>query len=170
MPNLKLTTCFWCDGTFDPKEAANFYVSIFPSSRIEHVQYYTSAASEVHDHAAGGVMTVSFTPGDHPFVILNGGLHPNAKHDDSVSFVIECEDQVEIDHYYDKLSQGSADERKNCGWVADKFGVTWQVMPKVLYEYLKDKDSAKVMRVTNAMIGMKKMMVDGLRKAFESEA
>lgn len=115
-------------------------------------------------------MTVSFTPGDHPFVILNGGLHPNAKHDDSVSFVIECEDQVEIDHYYDKLSQGSADERKNCGWVADKFGVTWQVMPKVLYEYLKDKDSAKVMRVTNAMIGMKKMMVDGLRKAFESEA
>ncbi|KAH8732133.1 3-demethylubiquinone-9 3-methyltransferase [Phaeosphaeriaceae sp. PMI808] len=163
-------TCFWCDGTFNPKEAADFYISIFPNSQINHVQHYTSAASEVHGHAPGDVMTVSFTLNSRSFVILNGGLHPNAKHNDAVSFIIECDDQAEIDHYYDKLGEGGAEERKNCGWVADKFGIAWQVVPKILFEYMKDKDTAKVMRVTNAMMGMKKLIVEDFRKAYEGEA
>lgn len=114
-------------------------------------------------------MTISFKLNGHSFVILNGGPHPSANHSDAVSFIIECKDQEEIDHYYDKLGEGGADERKNCGWVADKYGVAWQVVPSILYEYLKDKDSKRVMRVTKAMVGMKKLNIEVFRSAYEGE-
>tara|TARA_R110002003_G_scaffold391_6_gene19470 strand:+ start:4947 stop:5459 length:513 start_codon:yes stop_codon:yes gene_type:complete len=170
MAASSLTTCLWFDGTHDPKEAADFYVSIFPNSHIGSIQRYTSAATEVHGHDAGAIMTISFKLNGHSFLILNGGPHPNAKHNDAVSFVIKCKDQAEVDHYYDKLGQGGAAERKNCGWVADKYGIAWQVVPKVLYEYLKDKDGEKVKRVMNAMMGMKKLMVEDFKKAYDGEA
>jgi predicted 3-demethylubiquinone-9 3-methyltransferase (glyoxalase superfamily) len=147
----KLTTCLWFDGTHDPEEAANFYTSIFPNSHVKTVHR----------------MTISFTLNGHSFVILNGGPHPDAQHNDAISFIIECEDQAEVDHYYGKLGEGGAAKKKNCGWVADRYGVAWQVVPKVLYQYMKDEDAEKVGRVTKAMMGMKKLDVEGFKKAYD---
>ena len=113
-------------------------------------------------------MTVEFNLNGHRFVALNGG--PYFKHSEAVSFQIECADQAEIDHFWSKLGEGGDEKRKECGWLADRWGVAWQVVPKVLIEYLQDKDEEKVNRVTSAMMGMKKMDIEGLKRAYEGEA
>ena len=112
-------------------------------------------------------MTVSFTLNGHPFVALNGG--PHCKHSEAVSFQIECKSQEEIDYYFEKLSEGGDEKKQECGWLADKFGLSWQVVPKQLLDYLKEGTKEQQSRVTNAMLKMKKMNIEGLRKAFEGE-
>jgi predicted 3-demethylubiquinone-9 3-methyltransferase (glyoxalase superfamily) len=118
----KITTCLWFDG--QAEEAAKFYTSIFPDSAITETQFYNRGGQEIHKHEAGTVLTVAFHLKGHPFVGLNGG--PSFKFNESVSFQIECADQAEVDYYWDKLGDGGAEEKKVCGWVADKFGVSWQ--------------------------------------------
>ncbi|KAH7383345.1 3-demethylubiquinone-9 3-methyltransferase-domain-containing protein [Pyrenochaeta sp. MPI-SDFR-AT-0127] len=163
----KITTCLWFNDAADAEEAAKTYTSIFPNSQITHTNRYLDAGSECHGHNAGELLTISFTLNGQSFVILNGGVQPNIKHNEAVSFQIECKDQEEVDHYWNSLAKGGAEERQNCGWLADKWGIAWQVVPKQLIEWLGDKDKKKAGRVTNAMMSMKKMDIEGLRKAYE---
>jgi len=161
----KITTCLWFNT--EGEAAAKHYTSIFANSSIDHIQYYVAGGQEIHGKPAGSVMTVSFTLNGHSFVALNGG--PYCKHSEAVSFQIECKNQAEVDHYWEKLSEGGDEEKLQCGWLADKFGVSWQVVPKQLLEYLKEGSKEQQSRVTNAMLKMKKMNIEGLRKAFDGE-
>ncbi|KAF2177577.1 hypothetical protein K469DRAFT_742465 [Zopfia rhizophila CBS 207.26] len=161
----KITTCLWFDG--QAEEAATFYTSIFANSKITSIQHYTDAGQEIHGHKAGKVMIVEFNLNGHYFVALNGG--PEFKFNEAISFQIDCANQEEVDYYWDKLGDGGDEKRKVCGWLADKYGVAWQVVPTALKEMLSDKDMEKVKRTTVAMMTMKKMDIAGLRKAFEGK-
>ncbi|KAK5655239.1 hypothetical protein OQA88_5806 [Cercophora sp. LCS_1] len=162
---LKVTTCLWFDG--QAEEAAIFYVSIFPNSKITHVQRYSDAGKEFHGHNAGDVLVAEFELDGHRFVGLNGG--PQVKFNHAVSFMIDCATQEEVDYYWDKLGAGGAEEAKQCGWLADKYGVSWQVVPTVLKEMLGSPEKEKADRATVAMMHMKKLDIAGLRKAFNGE-
>lgn len=166
MSFTKITTCLWFDT--QALDAAEYYTSIFPNSSISSVQHYTSAGQEHHRKEPGSVMIVSFTLNNHPFVALNGG--PQFFHSNATSFMIECEDQAEVDHYWEKLREGGDEKRQACGWLADKWGVAWQVVPKALPELMKGEDKEGVRRVTLAMMGMTKMDIEGLKKAYAGEA
>ncbi|KAL3486422.1 Glyoxalase/Bleomycin resistance protein/Dihydroxybiphenyl dioxygenase [Aspergillus germanicus] len=161
----KITPCLWFDG--QAEEAAQFYTTIFPNSRITTTQYYTDAGKEYHGREAGSVMVIEFTifNGQHTFTALNGG--PQFTFSEAISFQIDCEDQDEVDYYWDKLSVGGDERREQCGWVVDKFGLAWQVIPRRLKEMLSDRDRVKSSRVTEAMMRMKKLDVAQLQRAFE---
>ncbi|CAG8978435.1 hypothetical protein HYALB_00012602 [Hymenoscyphus albidus] len=161
----KITPCIWFDG--HAHEAATFYTSIFPNSKMTHIQHYTSTGSQTHQHPPGTIMTVASELNGQSFTALNGG--PHFQFTPAVSFQIMCEDQAQVDHYWEKLSEGGPIEAQQCGWVADKFGVSWQVVPRVLLEMLADEDGEKAGRATEVMMGMKKLDVEGLRKAFDGE-
>lgn len=167
MPLNKITTCLWFEDGAEAEEAAKAYTSIFPNSKITHLNRYLDAGSECHGHKAGDLLTISFTLDGQSFVILNGGVQPNIKHNEAVSFQIECKDQEEVDHYWNNLSNEGAEEKQNCGWLADKWGISWQIVPKQLIEWLEDENKEKAGRVTTAMISMKKMDIEILRKAYE---
>ncbi|KAK3374673.1 3-demethylubiquinone-9 3-methyltransferase-domain-containing protein [Podospora didyma] len=159
----KITTCLWFDG--QAEDAANFYVSIFKNSQIKHIQRYTSAGEEQHGRAPGSVMVVAFDLNGHPFVGLNGG--PGFKFSAAVSFQIDCANQEEVDHYWDKLREGGDEARLQCGWLEDKFGVSWQVVPTILKELLSSPEREKADRAMKAMMGMKKLDIAELQKAFD---
>jgi len=162
---LKLTTCLWFDG--QAEEAANYYVSIFPNSKITHIQRYTEAGREHHGREPGSVLVVEFELDGHHFVGLNGG--PHFTFSEAVSFQIDCADQAEVDYYWDKLGAGGNPAKQQCGWLGDKFGLSWQVVPKALKEMLARGDGAAAGRVTEAMMKMKKMDIAELEKAFKGE-
>jgi predicted 3-demethylubiquinone-9 3-methyltransferase (glyoxalase superfamily) len=153
----KMTTFLWFDGKAE--EAANFYKSVFKDVKIVETQYYTEAGPQ----PKGSVQTVSFELFGREFVALNGG--PHYQFTPAVSFSVSCETQAEIDGYWDRLLEGG--KPFQCGWIADKFGVTWQIVPRVLSEMMKDKDRAA--RVTQAMFKMVKLDIAGLKRAYESE-
>jgi predicted 3-demethylubiquinone-9 3-methyltransferase (glyoxalase superfamily) len=157
----KITPCLWFDT--EAEEAANFYVSIFKGSKIRSVNRYCKAGHEVHGKPAGSVMAVEFEIEGQKFVGLNGG--PQFKFDEAVSFQIHCKTQDEIDYYWSRLTEGGKEVA--CGWLKDKFGLSWQVVPEPLFEMLSDKDAAKVERVTSAFLKMKKFDIAKLRQAFE---
>jgi predicted 3-demethylubiquinone-9 3-methyltransferase (glyoxalase superfamily) len=159
----KLTTNLWFDT--QAEEAANFYTSIFKDSKIKSVSRYGKEGFEVHGMPEGTVMTVEFEIEGRPFVALNGG--PQFKFNESVSFIIHCQTQEEVDHYWDKLGAGGDPEAQACGWLKDKFGLSWQVVPDALGELLGDPDPEKSGRAMEAMLKMKKLDIAGLRKAFE---
>lgn len=163
LSKLKITTCLWFDGKAE--EAANFYTSIFPNSKITHVQRYLEAGKEFHGQEPGTVLIVEFTLDGHHFVGLNGG--PQFKFSEAVSFQIDCANQEEVDYYWGKLSEGGDEAKQQCGWIADKFGVAWQVVPLALKEMLSAEDKAAVGRATEAMMHMKKLDIAGLEKAFK---
>ncbi|KAF2249338.1 putative 3-demethylubiquinone-9 3-methyltransferase [Trematosphaeria pertusa] len=163
-PN-KITTCLWFDS--QAEEAAKNYVSVFPNSEITNISHYTSVGQEHHKKEPGSVMIVSFTLNGHPFVALNGG--PLYFHTAATSFMIHCADQAEVDHYWNKLGEGGDEQKQACGWLADKWGVSWQIIPDQFMEYMKDKDGEKVKRVLAAMMNMTKMDIEGLKKAYEGE-
>jgi predicted 3-demethylubiquinone-9 3-methyltransferase (glyoxalase superfamily) len=164
--SLKLTTCLWFDGKAE--EAANYYVSIFPNSRITHVQRYPSdGAADFNKVAHDAVLVVEFELDGHRFVGLNGG--PNFRFDEAVSFQIDCDTQEEVDYYWDRLSQGGDEKKQQCSWVADKFGLSWQVVPKQMKTMLADKDRVKAGRAMDAMMDMKKLDIAALEKAFEGK-
>lgn len=158
-----ITPCLWFDG--QAEEAANFYISIFKSGRILSAQRFTEAGQEIHGRPPGSVMVIEFELNGQKFTGLNGG--PHFKFNEAVSFQIHCETQEEVDHYWDRLGEGGDENAKQCGWLKDRFGLSWQVVPTPLLRMLADKDPAKVMRVTEAMMQMKKLDIAALRKAHE---
>jgi predicted 3-demethylubiquinone-9 3-methyltransferase (glyoxalase superfamily) len=157
----KITPFLWFDG--EAEEAAKFYVSVFKNSKVGKIARYDEEAARKTGRAAGSVLTVEFELDGERFVALNGG--PQFRFNESVSFVVNCETQEEIDYYWEKLS-ASGGETNKCGWLKDKFGLSWQVTPIVLGEMLADPDSAKSQRVMKAMMGMEKLDISALRKAY----
>jgi predicted 3-demethylubiquinone-9 3-methyltransferase (glyoxalase superfamily) len=153
------TTCLWFDG--QAEEAADHYASIFESSRIGRVLRYTDAGLG----AAGSVMTVEFELNGQKFVGLNGG--PEFRFNEAVSFQIHCDDQDEVDYYWRRLSEGG--EEGPCGWLKDKYGVSWQVIPRVLTDLIGDPDPEKSARATEAMLSMSKLDIAALEKAHAGE-
>ncbi|KAG8408683.1 hypothetical protein J3458_019704 [Metarhizium acridum] len=159
MPN-PLITCLWFDG--NAAEAAEYYVSIFPDSKITARQVYPQGGSEQH-RSAGRDLAVEFELNGHKFVGLNGG--PKFRFSPAISFQIICDDQAEIDYYWDKLKEGGDPEAQVCAWVADKFGVSWQVVYKKLPDVLAGEDRARASRAMAKMMGMKKLIVEELENA-----
>ena len=161
LQRLKITPCLWFD--HQAEEAAAYYTGIFPNSRIVSVSRYTDAGQEVHGQPAGSVMVASFELDGQPFTALNGG--PVFKFNEAVSFQIGCADQAEVDHYWERLSAGGDPQAQQCGWLKDKYGVSWQVVPHLLPELLQHPDPATARSVMQAMLQMKKLDIEGLRRA-----
>jgi predicted 3-demethylubiquinone-9 3-methyltransferase (glyoxalase superfamily) len=153
-----ITPCLWFDT--EGEDAASFYVSLFPNSRIVSVNRY----GEAGPRAAGSVMTVDFELDGQPYVALNGG--PEFKFNEAVSFQISCADQDEVDHYWNKLGEGG--EHGPCGWLKDRYGLSWQVIPEAFLELVSDPDPAKSQAVMRAMLGMRKLVVSELQEAYDS--
>jgi predicted 3-demethylubiquinone-9 3-methyltransferase (glyoxalase superfamily) len=151
----KLTPCLWFDT--EGEEAANFYTSVFPSSRVVNVARY----GEAGPRPAGTVMTVEFELDGQSFVALNGG--PQFTFNEALSFQVSCESQEEVDRYWSRLSEGG--EEGPCGWLKDKFGLSWQIVPTRLPELLGDPDREKSQRVMAAMLKMGKIEIDELERA-----
>ena len=154
----KITPFLWFDG--NAEEAVNFYVSIFKNSKVLSIARY----GEAGPGPKGTVMTAAFQLNGQEFVALNGG--PQFKFTEAISFWVRCETQEEIDEMWEKLSAGGAKSR--CGWLKDKYGLSWQVVPPILAEMLQDKDAKKSQRVMAAMMQMDKIDIGLLRKAYES--
>jgi predicted 3-demethylubiquinone-9 3-methyltransferase (glyoxalase superfamily) len=157
----KITPCLWFDT--EAEAAANFYVSIFKDSKIRSVNRYNKAGNEVHGKPAGSVMAVEFEIEGQKFVGLNGG--PQFKFDEAISFQIHCKTQEEIDYYWSRLTEGGKEVA--CGWLKDKFGLSWQVVASPLLEMLSSGDAAKTERVTAAFMKMKKFDIAKLQRAFD---
>ena len=155
----KITPFLWFDDKAE--EAAKFYTSIFKDSKILNVARYGDAGPGPR----GTVMTVNFQLEGQPFMALNGG--PVYTFTPAISFFVNCETQAEVDELWDKLSDGGSEVQ--CGWLKDKFGMSWQIIPKALMEMMQDKDPAKSQRVFKAMLGMTKIDVEGLKRAYRGE-
>lgn len=156
IPNL------WFDG--NAEEAVNFYLSIFKDSRIGTVTHYGAEGQEIHGQPVGSVMTIEFEIEGQQYVALNGG--PDFKFTEAVSFIVHCKDQAEIDYYWDKLSEEGDPASQICGWLKDKYGLSWQINPAVLWTMLADPDTAKRGRVMNAVLKMKKLDLAELEAAY----
>jgi predicted 3-demethylubiquinone-9 3-methyltransferase (glyoxalase superfamily) len=152
----KIAPCLWFDG--EAEEAAKFYVSLLPDSGIDRVQRNVTDSPA---GKAGTVLVVSFTLAGQRFLALNGGTRLEYTH--AISFQIDCADQAEVDRLWDALSDGGSIER--CGWLRDRYGVSWQIVPKVLLDLLGDPDPAKAQRVMQAMLQMVKLDIAGLKAA-----
>jgi len=159
----KITPCLWFDT--QAEEAANFYVSIFKDSAIGAVSRYGKEGFEVHGRPEGSVMSVSFRLEGQEFTALNGG--PHFKISEAISFVVKCKTQAEIDHYWDKLGEGGDERAQRCGWLKDKHGVSWQILPAALFELMGGTDEGGAQRVMRAMLQMKKLDLAALRRAYE---
>jgi predicted 3-demethylubiquinone-9 3-methyltransferase (glyoxalase superfamily) len=160
-----ITPCLWFDN--EAEEAARFYTGIFKKSRIGTITHYTEAGREIHGQPAGKVLTVEFELNGQPFTALNGG--PQFKFNEAVSFQIMCENQEEVDHYWNKLSQGGDPSAQQCGWLKDRYGLSWQVVPTVMLEMLTDSDREKADRAMEAMMQMKKLDIAALERAYAGE-
>ena len=158
-----ITPCLWFDT--QAEDAAKFYCAIFPNSGITSVSRFPEAGQEVHGKPAGSVMVAAFELNGQPFTALNGG--PQFKHSEAVSFQIMCETQSDVDHYWDKLTADGGQEGP-CGWLKDKFGLSWQVVPTCIPRMMSDPDPAKPKRVMNAFMQMKKLDVAALEKVYRS--
>ena len=158
----KITPFLWFDG--QAAEAASFYVSIFKRSRIRSITRYDEAVARASGQPVGSVMTVNFELEGQEFTALNGG--PHFKLNEAVSFVIHCDTQDEVDYFWETLTSGGGQEVA-CGWLKDRFGLAWQVTPRVLLEMIEDPDREKAGRAMAAMLTMKKIDIAALRKAFD---
>jgi predicted 3-demethylubiquinone-9 3-methyltransferase (glyoxalase superfamily) len=160
----KITPCLWFD--HDAEDAARFYVSVFPNSSIGHVSRYGKEGFEHHRKPEGSVLTVEFVLDGEPFTALNGG--PAFKLSEAVSFQIDCADQAEVDHYWNALSEGG--ETQQCGWLRDRFGLSWQVVPTASVEMLNHPDRVKAGRAMQALFTMEKIDIERMRRAFDGLA
>ena len=160
-----ITPCLWFDN--QAEEAARYYTGIFKNSKIGAISRYGEAGKEVHGQKPGSVMTVEFELNGQPFTALNGG--PIFKFNEAISFQIMCRTQDEIDHYWNKLSEGGDKNAQQCGWVKDKYGLSWQVVPTVLAEMMSDPDKEKSGRAMEAMLQMKKLDIAELKRAYEGK-
>ena len=154
----KITPFLWFDN--QAEEAAKFYISVFKNSRITRVTRYGDGGPG----PKGTVMTVAFELDGQAFTALNGG--PMFKFNEAISFQVNCETQADVDYYWDKLSEGGDKQAQQCGWLKDKYGVSWQVVPRVLLEMIQDPDSQKSQRAMEAMLKMKKIDIQALKRAY----
>ncbi len=159
----KVTPCLWFDN--QAEEAVNFYASIFKNSKVGSIARYGEAGAKVSGRPKGSVMTVTFEIEGQEFLALNGG--PHFKFTEDISFIVNCETQEEIDKMWEKLSEGG--EKGRCGWLKDKYGLSWQIVPPVLGEMLQDKNAAKSERVMTAMLQMDKLDIKTLKQAYEQQ-
>ena len=159
----KITPCLWFDS--NAEEAVNFYTSIFKNSKIGNISRYGEAGYEIHGKPAGTVLTIEFELNGQAFTALNGG--PIFKFNEAISFQVNCESQEEVDYYWEKLSEGGDEKAQQCGWLKDKYGLSWQVVPTVLVKMLQDKDPKKSERVMTALLQMKKLDIAKLKRAYE---
>jgi predicted 3-demethylubiquinone-9 3-methyltransferase (glyoxalase superfamily) len=158
----KISPCLWFD--HQAEEAASFYASIFRNSKIGRISRYGEAGRETHRKPPGSVMTVAFELDGQAFTALNGG--PIFKFNEAISLQVNCETQEEIDYYWEKLGAGGDEKAQQCGWLKDKYGVSWQIVPTALPEMASDPDPAKSGRVMEAILKMKKINIDKLKRAY----
>jgi len=156
----KITPCLWFDT--QAEEAANFYTAIFDNSRINKISRYTKAGRDVHGKEPGSVLTVEFELDGQTFTALNGG--PHFRLNEAISFQVMCERQAEVDYFWRRLGEGGKEGQ--CGWLKDKFGLSWQVVPQVLPQMLADEDGIKRERAMSALMAMKKFDIAALQRAF----
>jgi predicted 3-demethylubiquinone-9 3-methyltransferase (glyoxalase superfamily) len=156
----KINPCLWFDT--EAEDAARFYCSVFKNSRLGKINRYVDEGQEIHGKQAGSVMAVEFEIEGQRFAALNGG--PQFKFTEAISFQVHCDDQKEVDYFWDKLSEGG--QEVACGWLKDKFGLSWQIVPKALFEMLSDADPATTKRVTKAFLQMKKFDIAALQRAY----
>ena len=161
MPALSIVPCLWFDN--QAEEAAETYTSIFPNSRIVKVTRYPDAGQEVHGKAEGSVMTVDFELDGQRFTALNGG--PDFTLSEAISFEVHCETQEEIDFYWERLGEGGDEAAQQCGWLKDRFGLSWQILPTMLDE-LTYGDAEADKRFMEAMLAMKKLDIAALQRAY----
>jgi predicted 3-demethylubiquinone-9 3-methyltransferase (glyoxalase superfamily) len=163
MSNIQRITPFlWFDT--QAEEAAKFYTSIFKNSKITAIAHYGEAGREVHKKLPGSVLTVGFELEGQHFTALNGG--PQFKFTEAVSFVVHCENQEEVDYYWEKLGTGGEPKAQQCGWLKDKFGLSWQIVPNALIKMLTGPEHAKSGRAMQAMMQMKKLDIAALERAY----
>ena len=158
----RIAPCLWFDD--QAEEAARFYTSVFSNSKIGTIARYGEAGHEFHGRPPGSVMTVSFELDGQPFTALNGG--PVFKFNEAISFQVMCETQEEVDDYWEKLSAGGDEKAQQCGWLKDRFGVSWQVVPEVVTQLVSDPDSEKSQRAMQALLQMKKLDIAELERAY----
>jgi len=161
----KITPCLWFDE--DAEAAAEFYTRIFSPSKIVSINRYGEAGHEFHGRPAGSVMSVAFELNGQVFTALNGG--PQFTFNEAISLQVNCETQEEVNHYWEKLSQGGDATAQQCGWLKDKYGVSWQIIPIVLFDMINDTDDEKSQRVVQAMMQMKKLDINTLTLAHEGK-
>jgi predicted 3-demethylubiquinone-9 3-methyltransferase (glyoxalase superfamily) len=159
----KITPFLWFDD--QAEEAVSFYVSIFKNSKVGNITRYDEEVAKASGQPAGSVMTIDFQLEGQDFIALNGG--PQFKFTEAVSFMVNCETQEEVDEFWKKLSEGG--EEGPCGWLKDKYGLSWQIVPTVLGEMLQDKDAEKAKRVMKAMLQMSKIDIRTLKQAYDQQ-
>src|SRR5262245_10189459 len=165
MSKPRIAPCLWFDN--QAEEAARFYTGIFRKSRIRTITHYGTAGFETHHKRPGSVMTVEFELDGQPFTALNGG--PEFKFNEALSLQIFCANQDEIDYYWDKLSVGGDPQAQVCGWLKDRYGLSWQVVPENMEELFKDEESPGAKRAMEAMLKMKKLDIAELERAHRGE-
>lgn len=161
----KITPCLWFDS--QAEEAAQFYVGIFKNSRIGSISYYGKEGFDIHGRPAGTVMTAEFEIEGQSFTALNGG--PLFKFNQAVSFQVRCETQDEVDYFWARLSEGGDEQAQQCGWLKDKFGVSWQIVPNILGELIGSSDTEEAQRAMRALLRMKKLDIEILQRAYRGE-
>ena len=159
-----ITPCLWIDQ--QAEEAARFYTSIFKNSKVGSIARYGEAGHEIHGRPAGTAMSVAFELDGQAFTALNG--RPVFKFNEAISFQVGCETQEELDYYWDKLSDGGDRKTQQCGWLRDRFGISWQIVPTVLGAMLQNQDAGKSQRVMKALLQMRKLHIETLKQAYEA--
>ena len=162
----RIAPCLWFAD--EAEEAARYYAGICKNSRITKITRYGSAGSEVHGRPAGSVMVAQFELDGQPFTALNGG--PHFKFNEAISLQVYCDTQQEIDYYWEKLGAGGDPKAQQCGWLKDKYGLSWQVVPAGMDEMFEDEKSPEAQRVMEAMLSMKKLDIAELQRAYEGQS
>jgi predicted 3-demethylubiquinone-9 3-methyltransferase (glyoxalase superfamily) len=162
----QITPCLWFDS--QAEEAAKFYTSVFKNSKIGKISRYGKEGFEIHGKPEGTVMTVEFEINGQTFTALNGG--PVFQFNEAISFQINCETQEEIDYYWNKLSEGGDKNAQQCGWLKDRYGLSWQVIPKMIGDLVGSPDSEKSQRAMKAMLQMEKLDIAKLKQAYEGKS
>ena len=160
-----ISPCLWFED--QAEEAAKFYVSVFKKAKLGAIHRYPAVGQEIHGREAGSVMTVDFTLNGLPFLALNGG--PLFKFNEAVSLQVMCKTQEEVDYYWEKLGEGGDPEARQCGWLKDRFGLSWQVVPEGMEQMYKDHRSKATERVFEAMMQMKKLDIAALKAAYRGK-
>ncbi|HBJ99877.1 MAG TPA: hypothetical protein DDZ62_07830 [Delftia acidovorans] len=159
----RIQPCLWFDN--QGEQAARFYTEVFPDSRITAIARYGEAGHDIHGRPAGSVMTVQFELDGQPFLALNGG--PMFRFNEAVSLMVSCDTQDEIDHYWGALSEGGVPAARQCGWLKDRHGLSWQIVPAQMAGWMGGPDMAAAQRVMQALLGMQKLDIAALERAHD---
>ena len=163
---MPITPCLWFDD--QAEEAAQFYCAIFPNSGIRRISRYGKEGQEIHGKPEGSAMTVEFELDGETFTALNGG--PVFTFNEAISFQVHCETQEEVDYYWERLSAGGDEQAQRCGWLKDRYGMSWQIVPRAMIKLVSDPESEESQRAMKAMLQMKKIDLEELKRAFEGTA